>query len=121
MIKSKKQYYTSYFKEHNNNIKKTWEGIRKIVNTKTTINYGIPQLNIKDKTYVDPKNIANKVNEYFANVGIETEKNIPKVGHSSPQKFLKNRNQFNFVIAHISNDEILDIIKSLPNKATWSC
>ena len=51
-------------------------------------------------------------------MGIETEKNIPKVGHSSPQKFLKNRNQFNFVIAHISNDEILDIIKSLPNKAT---
>ena len=30
--KSKKQHYESYFEEMNTNIKKTWEGIRKIVN-----------------------------------------------------------------------------------------
>ena len=35
-----------------------------------------------------------------------------------PSKFLKNRNQINFVIAHISNEEILDIINPLENKAT---
>ena len=33
-------------------------------------------------------------------------------------KFLKNRNQINFAIAHTSNEEILDIIKSLENKST---
>ena len=32
--KSKKLYYTKYFKENNNNIKKTWSGIREIVNLK---------------------------------------------------------------------------------------
>ena len=32
--KSKKQHYESYFDEMNTNIKKTWEGIRKIVNVK---------------------------------------------------------------------------------------
>ena len=36
----------------------------------------------------------------------------------SPSKFLKNRIQINFLIAHVSNEEILDIIKSLENKST---
>ena len=38
--------------------------------------------------------------------------------HVSPNKFLKQRNQFNFLIVHISNEEVLDIINSLSNKAT---
>ena len=36
----------------------------------------------------------------------------------SPDRFLKNRNPTDFVLAHISDNEILDIIKALPNKAT---
>ena len=32
--KSKKRYYEDYFTEHVNNIKKTWDGIKKIVNLK---------------------------------------------------------------------------------------
>ena len=32
--------------------------------------------------------------------------------------FLRNRNQIDFVIAHVSNEEILDVIKSLENKST---
>ena len=56
---------------------------------------------------------------FFVNVGPETEKSVPKVNLMSPEKFLGNRNQFNFIIVHISEDEILGIIKNLPNK--WSC
>ena len=33
-------------------------------------------------------------------------------------KFLYQRNQFNFLIAHISNEEVIDIVNSLSNKAT---
>ena len=43
---------------------------------------------------------------------------IPKVPNITPSRFLKIQNQINFVIAHISNDEILDIINSLENKST---
>ena len=67
--KSKKSYYSSYFEEHNNNIKKTWEGIRKIVNTKNNINYGISQLNINGKIINDPKAIVNSVNDFFCKCG----------------------------------------------------
>ena len=40
---------------------------------------------------------------------------IPNV---TPSKFLTQRNQFNFLIAFISNEEVLDIINSLSDKAT---
>ena len=52
------------------------------------------------------------------NVGPETEKNVPKVPNKSPEQFLKNRVQFEFIIAHITEEEIVDLISSLPNKAT---
>ena len=55
---------------------------------------------------------------FFVNIGPETENCIPEVVNSSPETFLKNRNQFNFVIAHISEEEVVDIINSLSNKST---
>ena len=36
----------------------------------------------------------------------------------SPLTFLKDRIQLNFIIAHTSNEEILDIINALENKST---
>ena len=116
--KSKKDHYKSYFEEQKTNMKKTWEGIRKIVNVKKPANFCISQLNIKGKIIDDPTAIANNFNNFFVNVGPETEKSIPKVPHMSPNKFLKNRNQFNLIIAHISEQEVLDIITALPNKGT---
>ena len=35
------------------------------------------------------------------NAGPNTEKDVPKVPNIYPEKFLKNRNQYNFIIAHI--------------------
>ena len=44
----------------------------------------------------------------------------PKVPNILPDNFLKNRNQFNLIIAHVTNEEVLEIIKSLTNKANVS-
>ena len=38
--------------------------------------------------------------------------------NKSPEQFLKNRVQFEFIIAHVSEEEIIDLITSLPIKAT---
>ena len=51
-------------------------------------------------------------------MGPNTENMIPKVPNLSSSKFLKNRNQIKFAIAHVSNEEVLDIINSLENKST---
>ena len=75
-------------------------------------------MNIGGKIIDDDKELVTNFNNFFVNVGPNTENAIPKVPIILPSKFLKNRNQINFVIAHISNEEILDIINSLENKAT---
>ena len=66
----------------------------------------------------EPAEIVEKFNNFFVNVGPETEKKIPKVPHASPEKYLRNRNQFELIIAHISHEEVLHIISALPNKST---
>ena len=39
---------------------------------------------------------------------------MAKVPNMSPEKFLKNCNQFELIIAHISEEEILNNINALP-------
>ena len=67
----------------------------------------------------NPIDIAN-VYSNFVNAGPNTEREIPVAPSEkiSPERYLKNRNQFNFIVAHISNEELLDIINSLENKST---
>ena len=76
------------------------------------------QLNIGGKIIDNNKEIATNFNNFFTNVGPNTENLIPKVPNISPSKFLRNRNQINFVIALVANEETLDIINSLENKST---
>ena len=43
---------------------------------------------------------------------------IPKVPNVTPSKFLTQRKQFNFLITFMSNEEVVDTINSLSDKAT---
>ena len=115
--KSKKQYYADYFADNVNNIKKTWEGIRKIANIRK-MSMKTTQLNIGGRVIDDETVIAKAFNNYFANVGPNTENTIPKVSNISPLKFLKDCIPFNFIIAHNSNEEIPDMINALEDKST---
>ena len=60
----------------------------------------------------NPQKIGNMFNNCFANVGPNTDKTIPKP-FKSPSSYLKNRINFDFVIALKSEVEILKIIQSL--------
>ena len=62
--KSKKKYYADYFTEHVNNIKKTWEGIKNIVNLKNSSNK-TTQLNIGGMLFDNDKDIATKFNTFL--------------------------------------------------------
>ncbi len=113
--KSKKVYYTKYFEENKNNIKKTWEGIKSIINSNNGVSSKVSQLNINGKIISNPQEIAQGLNNFFVNVGPNTDREIPKTPPDKipPEKFLKNRNQLTFIISHISTDEIMDIINAL--------
>ena len=51
-------------------------------------------------------------------MGPNTERNIPVNPKTKPEQYLKNGNQLKFLIAHISNEDVLDIINQLENKST---
>ena len=116
--RSKKDHHRKHFETLSSNIKQTWDAIRKIVNVKKSTHFSISQLNINGKITDEPTEITNKINSYFVNVGPQTEKGVPKVPNFTANKFLKNRNQINFIIAHISEEEVLKLITSLPTKST---
>ena len=119
--KSKKKYYTDYFEEHKNDIKKTWKGIKSIINTKNSNTSKISQLNIDGKIIDNPKDIALGLNNFFVNVGPNTEKNVPVIPNDKikPDKYLRNLNQHTLVLAYISEEEVMDIIKNLnANRST---
>ena len=114
--KAKKNYYTIFFDENKNNIKKTWMGIKSIINTKQS-SPNVSQISMNGKIITNPVAIYNTFNNFFASVGTSTNKEIPLVPNISPKAFLRNRNQYNLILAHVSNEEILDIINSLENKS----
>ena len=116
--KSKNIYYNEFFEVNNNNIKKTWEGIRSIINISKSKMPSVSQIKVNNKVIDNPKKIVEAFNNFFVNIGPNTEKNIPINPIIKPEQYLKNRNQLNFLIAHISNEEILDIINKLENKST---
>ena len=116
--RTKKAYYSEYFSQHSNNIRKTWQGIRELVNVKKGAKTSISQISHKGNIISNSSEIAESFNEYFVNVGPETEKSIPRVNHISPSKFLKDRIVNNFVLGHITPNEVYNVINALPKKGT---
>ena len=56
-------------------------------------------------------------NYFFVNIGPDTDSKIPVSQNITPEKFLKDRNQLDFVIALVSEEEVLEIINTLDNKS----
>ena len=116
--KSKKDHYSQYFETNNNNSKKIWEGIRSIINISKSKSSCISQLKVNEKVIDNPKEIVESLNDFFVNVGPDTEKCIPRNPIINPEKYLKNKNQFEFIISNITEEEVMDIINKLENKST---
>ena len=65
---SKKAHYESFFIEHNNNIKKVWQGIKEIVNIKSKNLNNPTCIEINNRIITDPQMICNSFNDYFVNI-----------------------------------------------------
>ena len=77
-----------------------------MVSIRYNISPKITQLNINGKIIDNPNDVANQLNNFFVNVGPLTESSIPRSENISPLKFLKQRNQLDFLLAHVSHEEV---------------
>ncbi len=89
--KSKRDYYMNYFEEHKSNIKKTWEGIRNIVNISKRSRVVPVEINYKNEIKSNKKEMAESFNDFFVGIGNMVEKKIP-TGNKHFSTFLDNSN-----------------------------
>ena len=71
------------------------------MNIRNSKPHTISQLKVDGKLINNTKEISNKLNEYFANVGPNTEDSIPKTQNASALKFMKERSNNVFLTAHV--------------------
>ena len=84
---SKRKYYSDYFLNNRNDSKKTWKGIKEIINTKNKGLHSPSTLQYNNEVITDTKTIANAFNEFFANVGRHLASAIPTV-NELPQEYI---------------------------------
>ena len=109
---SKKQYYNDYFIEHQSNVKKTWEGIRSLLNVNKKGDTSINKLLHNNTEITNPLEMANAMNNFFVNIGKTVEGKIPQ-GNKRFSDFLGDSNRFIITLNYCTSDEIGEYIDKL--------
>ena len=121
--KAKKKYYKGYFNNNLNNMKKTWKGIKQIINLNNVTGPQISQLSYEGKTINSNKSMANAFNDLFTKIGPKLDEKIPicnKPGGIS--HYLNDRISQSFLFSPTTPQEIIDIINSLDgSKSSGPC
>mgnify|MGYP001427121073 CR=1 FL=1 len=74
----KNKYYTSFFQENQGNVKKTWDGIRSLINISKKKCATPSKVFYKNQEMSSDNEIANSFNHFFTNIGSSIEAKIPK-------------------------------------------
>ena len=115
---SKKNHMSLYFANNTNNLKKTWEGIRKIVNLSETSNSTPSCINNQGKMITNPTEISNNFNKFFSSIGNNIQNNIYS-HHKDFSDYLKHPAENTLFLTPTDPDEISTIISSFKlNKST---
>ena len=116
--KSKIDYFQNYFSCNTNNMKKLWSGIKLIINPKSSLTSFINKIkDLNGVATIDPVEISNIFNNYFANISNEITKNIPS-NPKSPLDYLLERNDKSMFLSPVTNVEIENIISIMnPTKS----
>ena len=74
---SKNNYCAEYFSVNAENVRKTWSGIKEIINvSKSSIPTSPVSINYNNTCLSNEKDISNTMNEFFVNVGPNLDKDI---------------------------------------------
>ena len=83
--------------------------MRNIMYTKRTNFINPTQIRAIGKPVNNPKDVQNTFNNFFTSIAPNTEQSIPK-SHRAPSTYLKNKINTNFIIAHTTNEGLMNII-----------
>ena len=75
--KSKQNYYAAYFKENQSNMKKTWDGIRNLINISAKKMPPPTNIVYKNNLHTSDKEMGESLNDFLVNIGSNVEAKIP--------------------------------------------
>ena len=115
---AKKKYYSEQFEDSKNDIKSTWKTINELLNKTKTRSKLPTSFSVNNEEQVDePKQIANKFNDYFMNVGPSLAKKFDR-DKNDHRKYLNGNFPNSMFLSHITPSEIEGIIANInPNKS----
>ena len=112
---AERQYYQDLIMQHKDNIKKSWQVIKSIINKRKYC-----PVNLKFKyngdVISDGKTVANKFNKFFVNVGESLANEIPSIDRC-PSEYIKVEISENFSVSAVTEDEIDKIICNFKDSA----
>jgi hypothetical protein len=112
-------YYNNYFIKHSKDSKRIWNGVKQIIYLKKNSNCNLTKIIYNGQELNDSKKIADAFGDYFANVGENLAREIPKVD-KSPLDYIHNYSPTNsFYLSPTTSAEIESMITALKlGKAT---
>jgi hypothetical protein len=101
---NKRDYYKNYFEEHRSNMKKTWDGIRSIINISKKTSLKVNKLQHQGNLIDNGDGMANAMNSFFVNIGSMVEAKIPNVDKSF-SSYLGERKNCELLIGEATMNE----------------
>ena len=115
---AKNIYYSSCFQRYKNDIKKTWATISNIMNKKVNKSEYPEFFEIDGNKVYDKKEIANKFNSYFTNIGPKLAHDIHDVNGKHFENFSTNKPDCELHFDQISVSDVNKIIDNLSSKTS---
>lgn len=118
IVLAKKKYYSNLFDKYQNDIRKTWKTINRLLNRDKTDNDQSTTMKINGQVTSDKKVIADEFNSFFTNIGLKIANDLPPT-IKTPDDYLSNPPNSTFTFRQIDSDTIDRIIsQELSNKSS---
>ena len=117
MYKScQKDYYTREFIKYKNDIRKTWDTLKDIINKKKSKSEFPPHFSEGDAKIIGTKNIAEKFNEFFTGIGPNLTNEIDVSNKSLFKTYLRAPSPSVFYFQYTEPKHVEKLIHSLNQK-----
>ena len=118
---AKKEFYRNEFNKHKNDIRKTWDTLKEIINKKT-FKSDIPSSFVHEGVeIIGLKNVAEKLNQYFTEIEPKLAKSIDTANKAPFNLYLTIPCVASFNFVYTKPDDIEKILRNLKPKSSAGC
>ena len=119
---AEKEYYSKLLMDAKGNIKSTWKILNTIINKKTNTSKLPSHFECNEINIVSKQSIADGFNNFFVDVGSNLDKKITVADNAaSIYDFMGQQCPNSMFINPVSEDEVVNIIKSCKHKHSKDC